>query len=263
MQIRRTNPRARVLEATVEKVQRPDKTRLEAATTRAAAEVARRTGAFRVPEVQRHDDDTGLLVLERIHDLVPLRTALRTMDDPAGLMAKVGEALAAVHRHLALPAELAAPVPVAWRDEAAPQAFLHGDFNTTNVQVIAGTREIVILDWAFTDVWEGTGTYGPACFDAMWMAHTMMFGSILRLRPIPAVERMAARFLDSYLHAYGKDSPAEVEVMRGYLRRAEGLLRANHRARKNVVRSQVDRVRFARFARFAAGYQIGPLPAAG
>ncbi len=230
----------------VVKTQEPGRARIEAFKTRAARKVAEASNTFRVPRVIDCDVDKGRTVFERIPGLIPFRSAIRILDDPSELAMKAGDALACIHRDLRLPDDMRQELPVCWRDAHAPQVFVHGDFNLTNVCVSPANREIVILDWAFTDVWGGVGTYGAACFDPLWFAQGLLYSNTGRLRRVSNAQAIARTFLEAYWRGLAAAGMENAKAIYGaYFARGIRIVEANVRRRRGVWRSQIDRHRFA------------------
>ena len=230
----------------VVKTQEPGRARIEVFKTRAARTVAEARQTFRVPRVVGYDAEKGRIAFERIHGLIPFGRAIRILDDPLELAVKAGNALACIHRDLRLPDDLRQELPASWRDARAPQVFVHGDFNLTNVCVAPVNREIVILDWAFTDVWGGVGTYGPAGFDLLWFAQGLLYGNTGRLRRVSNAPAIARAFLEAYWQGMAAPDMEHAQAIDGaYFVRGIRTVAENARRRRGAWRSQIDRHRFA------------------
>lgn len=230
----------------VVKTQKPERARIEVFKTRAAGKVAEARKTFRVPRVVDYDADQGRIVFERIHGLIPFSRAIRMLDDPVELAVKAGKALAGIHRDLRLPDDLRQELPACWRDAQAPQVFVHGDFNLTNVCVAPATREIVVLDWAFTDVWGGVGTYGAACFDPLWFAQSLLYWNTCRVRRVSNAPAIVRTFLETYGQGMAAPDMESAKAIYGaYFVRGIRAVEENVRRRRGAWRSQIDRHRFA------------------
>ena len=235
----------------VVKTQEPGRARIEAFKTRAAWQVAEAHKTFRVPRVVDYDAGRGRIVFERIHGLIPFGKAIRTLDDPLELAVKAGKALAGIHGDLRLPDDMREELPACWRDAQAPQVFVHGDFNLTNVCVAPANREIVVLDWAFTDVWGGVGTYGAACFDPLWFAQSLLYGNTCRVRRVPNAPAIVRAFLGAYGQGMAASDMERAKAICGaYFVRGIQAVEENVRRRRGVWRSQIDRRRFAAMKEF-------------
>lgn len=73
---RRRHSRIQTGRDTVVKTADPERMRVEVEKTRRALEIGRQSGLFRVPEVLDYDEKEGVVVLERIRGLRPVRNGL-------------------------------------------------------------------------------------------------------------------------------------------------------------------------------------------
>lgn len=191
-----------------------DRLAIEAAKTRAAADVGARTGLFHVPAVVRFDAPAGVLETERLHGFVSLlQLVLRRDPRLLGVCERVGRALAAVHAELRLADELRMPLPPPLAGEPADQCVLHGDLNGSNVGFDPDTDRVVIVDWSAAPALGIAATIGSRYFDILWFA--LFF---FRFRPGSALvgwspERWAGAFLAGYADESGRFS---ADALRAY-----------------------------------------------
>ena len=155
----------------VAKLSEPAATRVELERTEHATGIADTTGGFSVPRIVDSDVDNGLIVFERLYNVEPLWITLARDSQQRQLLVRCGKALASIHN---------TRIPEAWQAEkiSGPWAFnqfnasasvlLHGDFNDWNVLVDRDTNGITIIDWATSDVCDGSGIVGPPQFDVAW-----------------------------------------------------------------------------------------------
>ena len=115
------------------KRQHPEQSRRELERTRLAAQIAATCGLFDVPEILSYDGAAGEIVFRYVHDSMTLREYLVRRPD-SRLMARVGQALAAIHDAGVVPRECA--------------VFWHGDYGVGNVLYSEERDRITIIDWA-------------------------------------------------------------------------------------------------------------------
>jgi hypothetical protein len=201
---------------TVVKSAHPRYLRVEIEKTRRAARIAKETGLFRVPDVLDYDDRKGTAVFERIPGLRTIREAARSNRERGEAAARIGRALAIIHRDLRLPDDMTLPIPGAFMDGGG-DVFLHGDFGLRNIAFEPGSDVPVILDWQFTDMHGGEATFGSRYFDLVWFVNTLIWiptaGHLIR-DPIAPV---AGPFVESYYRTAGL--PYDEEALSGYAAR--------------------------------------------
>jgi len=84
-------------------------------------------------------------------------------------------------------------------DSAWPVAFLHGDFNTTNLLVDSQTGQLQIIDWSVTDMCdEKIGTAGPCYFDVSWFIFGLCKRRFWGLERIYRIDNKVDAFLCGY-----------------------------------------------------------------
>lgn len=136
---------------------------IEAEKTALAHELAVTTNEFYVPRVLESSDQR--LVLERIHGIVPLRRALRSMTSrnrQRHLAFRTGRVLAHVHSKLCINTRrLLMPHPFCDEDIVA----IHGDFGWTNVQYAEDRDLICVLDWSTPSWLNAWCTHGSSGWD--------------------------------------------------------------------------------------------------
>jgi aminoglycoside phosphotransferase (APT) family kinase protein len=191
----------RICDDEVVKTDDPALMRVEVEKTRRAWAIGRSSGLFHVPQVLGYDDDTGVARFQKLHGIEPVM-GLAGMTEHLEVFHKVGRCLAVIHAELALPAEWVVPLPAAVPAAEGPQAFLHGDFNCSNV-MLAADGEVAILDWRMTARFGERATYGTRYFDVGWFLNFLLGTPVherLFYRPL---ERSARAFLDGYFTASG------------------------------------------------------------
>lgn len=239
------------------KIQHPSYAGVEFVKTQAAQLVAGESGIFRVPTILDYIPEQGRLVFERIPGLLSIQEAFCIFDDPLELASQVGRSLAYIHEYLRLPVEFIKDIPACWTNAYTHQAFLHGDFNITNVRVEVSCRKLVILDWAFTDVWGGEGTYGSTGFDVLWFVHTLFYANSFRWHKIANLSAVASMFLESYWGGYSKPVDRHMrEIYKTYFIQGADILQKHRRRRRGFWRSQIDSFRFADLKRFCENLSI-------
>lgn len=177
----------------------PKLMQVEIEKTRRGGEIGKRSGLFRVPEVIEYQEATGTAVFERIYNLVSVRRLLNKGTLTDGIMELAGRSLAVIHRDLTLPEHMRSELPAEFRSTAAPQVFLHGDYNGENICWDTQASALVILDWQTTSRHGGNATYGPAYFDLLWYANHMLWTPSASYLIKDYVTRPARRFIAAYL----------------------------------------------------------------
>ena len=174
---------------TVVKLQAPKQSKIERLRTVEALHLSRRTGVFRVAEIQDFDDEAGVIVFERLTAMKSLRQ-LFTVPQNLGLAARAGHVLATIHT-----AGLDGSSKVKW----------HGDFGLRNLFYSEARDEFLVLDWNNAH-WVGVPgeqTPPPLTQDlAMFLISLFIRrpGGPLPVRNIP---RIAAMFLEAYAKERG------------------------------------------------------------
>ena len=170
------------------KRQSPEQSCIERARTQLGARIASECGLFEVPEILSYEDETGEITFRYIHDVVTLREHLVRRADPQ-LMARVGQALAAIHDTDGICCR--------------PDVFWHGDYGVGNVLYSAERDTITIVDWANAR-WTHE-PFGRSCGRAGYdlggalvaLFHHRPFGHMY----IPRLEALGAGFLRGYAGA--------------------------------------------------------------
>jgi len=207
---RRRHSRIQTGRDTVVKTADPERMRVEVEKTRRALEIGRQSGLFRVPEVLDYDEKEGVVVLERIRGLRPVRNGLLARGRTAlELAARSARALAAIHRDLRLPEDMRVNLPP---ELAAPGArvFLHGDFNGANVCRSETEPGLVILDWQMTSRHGGRATCGTRFFDVVWFLNYLLWTPGWRHLVGDPVAPVARVFLATYFHETAAGDEAEL-----------------------------------------------------
>lgn len=143
---------------------------VEAEKMRRAGEIAKTTGLFAVPDILEIDPVQGRLVMQRMVGYTPLKSIGVKPSVRATTYARVGKALREIHNRLALPKEMTSRLPSPL-EGPGPFGFLHGDMSTVNVGMSQG--KLVFLDWQFTGIYGGRGTFGPLYFDCAWLINNI------------------------------------------------------------------------------------------
>ena len=194
---------------TVIKVQEAGIARLELEKSRRAARIAEESGVFDVPRVLDADLDSGRIIFERSDDVIPLWDWLaRTrFQEAQGMLVTAGSALALIHDHLQLPADLGEPLSLEWQPppRSSPvepfwgePVALHGDFNAWNLLVSPRTGRLLISDWAGSEISGERVTRGPWVFDAAWLIVTLFRQRLGGLERVSRPGRYSEVFLESY-----------------------------------------------------------------
>lgn len=193
------NPYITISGDVVTKTGDPEQMRIEVAKIRSAYQIAERCRLFQVPKVFDYDESIGQVKFEFIQGLQNIRNAVTSEDMSKPLMKKIGAALAAIHKDLQLPKDMALPLPHAYNIEGT-EAFLHGDYGLANVYLRPATGNIVILDWQATRKLDVRSTYGSRYFDLMCFVYNLFYRPLGRKRYKMAVppEPMAKEFLAGY-----------------------------------------------------------------
>ncbi len=217
---------ARALPDRVLKIRPPALIAVETEKTVRGAAIGTATGLFRVPSVLASDPARGTLETERIDDFVQLHEALLRGTDADALVATAGRALAAIHASLEVPEPMRISLPAPY---AAPElgvdVVLHGDFNTYNLFVTSGNRELVITDWETSYQAHRLAdpsphevpAIGPRYFDLAWFVVSLFRRNWFGLGRIRRAPERAEIFLRSYFVAAGP--PARPEGFARYLAR--------------------------------------------
>lgn len=213
------------------KVQRPDLALTEYTKSLAARQIALQSDLFKVPQVLEYSPETGTLVFERLHDLVPLQVALCMPDLAIPAARKAGGILGIVHRELRLPKDHELDLPQELALDGASTVFLHGDYNLHNVCISRVTHQLVVLDWSMTQLFGGRATIGPRFFDVAWFVYNIFSHSGLRWPRITTPAACADAFMDGYLAAI---PPADASGLwpsfSSYMREMVALLRQQRRS---------------------------------
>jgi aminoglycoside/choline kinase family phosphotransferase len=184
---------------TVLKRQAPARLLREFAKTQAAYELACASQSFRAPRPLAASPEAGTLLLERLHDYVPLRAALAAMSLPEQIeiLARIARLLRLVHEQLPLAHE--------WLDDRiadqapqAPPARLHGDFTLDNLMFNRRSAQIAILDWSMPAWLDRDACIGPAAIDLVGMLISLFNQRIVQRRKLHDPEQLATAFLDAY-----------------------------------------------------------------
>jgi hypothetical protein len=199
---------------------------VEADVTSRAAMLGQRSGAFFVPPVARFDAAEGLLETQRVLGFRSL-LELALAHDPVvpALCARLGRAIALVHRELSFDATVTATSVTVLRWEDGALAAIHGDLTASNVGHDRTHDRLVILDWAATPALGELITRGTPYFDVLWF---MSF--FFRNRPLWALinwspEAWCDAFIEGYRAGGGNLS---AEGFRQYAKASRSFLQADY-----------------------------------
>lgn len=242
-------------EDTVAKTAEPGRMRVEVEKTRRAYRIGESSGLFRVPRVLEYDPERGRAVFERIRRLTPVRGMLGRDERTEKIMERAGRSLAAIHRHLELPADMLIPLPAAFV-RTGNDVFLHGDFNGSNLAVEPGSSRVVILDWQMTSRHGGRATFGNAYFDLVWFVNYLIWTPTIRYLFGDPVTGPARLFVGAYLRESGIGGGEDLlDYAREFFRVKLPARKAQARRRSRILlpRSRVLTRRFLGFLEETAG----------
>ncbi len=172
---------------------------LEAAKASRAFDIGMECSLFYVPKVVNFDTETGQLEFERLNDLVTLLDlAIRKDKRLPYLLKKAGNALAVIHRDLALPDEMKIELPPEWMNSENDNVFIHGDYACINVCFRERSDELVILDFSAAPMVGRTPTFGSRYFDILLFISSIFHGAPLRRAFNWNAGSMAEAFLRGY-----------------------------------------------------------------
>lgn len=200
-------------ETTVRKSADPSLLAAEIEKTHAAARLGQSTGLFTVPQILRSNLNEGWIEMERIRGYTPLvKMCLENAPDVGRVVGQAAEALAVIHKHLALDDVWRIPFPPEWMNAAGDHLFLHGDYTPLNVGMDRLTGQLVILDWSPTPYLRSNATFGPRYYDVAWFVLSA-FTAMARLRQR---HWTAPTVCDHFLRAYfrGPSAPLNADLLR-------------------------------------------------
>ncbi len=190
---------------TIIKTGYPDSMRIEVEKTVRAFKIGQDCGLFRVPKVLDYDESKGEAVLERLHNIQPVRDVIAFGRRNDSLVEAIGTSLAIIHDKLQLPKDMVVHLPPDF-SMSGSEVFLHGDLSVNNVCVGPKYPPIVILDWQMTNLHGGRATYGTRYFDLMWFITNLFYLRSRGLRYLlsnPTVSLLAKKFVVSYFEGTG------------------------------------------------------------
>ncbi len=185
---------------------------IEAEKSKQGYEIGIKTNLFRAPKVLNVHYDQGQIDFERINGLVTIREYVHDKHGLNELFDSVGRSLAFIHNELKLPDEMKKNMPKEYLYSLGSKGvFLHGDFNSINIQIVQETGELVILDWAMSHIFDHAATVGPLYFDLFYFIHTMFFGRYFssEFKMIKNREEYLKKFLDGYFSISKHDYDAD------------------------------------------------------
>jgi hypothetical protein len=138
--------------------------------------LGRESGLFYAPEVKDYNIAEGWIRFEYLHDLVPLRSIKKKPELMTLLIEKAAKALVYIHDNFKLDKRdiVLLPLEIEMPGKEIPRAFLHGDFNTDNVQFDPASQGLVILDWSLSPLFDKPATWGTVYWDVLWFARGIL-----------------------------------------------------------------------------------------
>jgi tRNA A-37 threonylcarbamoyl transferase component Bud32 len=199
----------------IRKAGEPELLVIEAAKATRAFEIGRDSGLFNVPKVLNFDADAGVLDFEKIDDLATLLDlAIRKDQRLLELLRKSGQALAVIHRQLALPDEMKHELSPEWVGTPDENVFIHGDYAPINICFHEPSDSLVILDWSAAPLIGRAPTFGSRYFDILWFTNCVFCGVPYKKIFSWDAEGMA----DSFLKGYADEVSAEnLNKLKDYL----------------------------------------------
>ncbi len=176
---------------------------LEERMTKEAYKLSCRCKEFIVPKVLSYDPSDCKIELEFIDNLVPVYKFLSDNSRMKKIAAKLGKSLAIIHNELSLDSEYIVRLPSSLDivDSRESDAFLHGDFNPSNVQINMNDDSLVILDWSLTPLICTQSNYGPRYWDVTWMINGLfVFEPYKIISNYNQRKQFADVFLENYLN---------------------------------------------------------------
>ncbi len=240
-----------ILERKVVKKQDKNLASTEIAKTKRGALIGQNTQLYRVPEIIKISDDGYAIEFERIHGLMSVSEYIKSHTEAHWLLETIGKSLGEIHRNLKLPTNLSRYVDSQFLyTDKDTYIYLHGDFNTINVQVISDTKELVILDWATSHIFDKSSTIGPFYLDLFFFIHTLFFGRITdrflcsTKRTVLLADAFITGYFSSSMHQY--NSREIVEVFGIYYR----LMYDRHAKEKGQLRFALYKSNFKVFRQY-------------
>lgn len=209
--------------------------RIEAEKTARACQIARETGLFRVPTIQRFDEQESKIVFERIRGLTRRRMQYLLAYDVrkrVQIVENVGRCLAVIHDRLRLESEFKIVIDDAinWPNE---QVFVHGDFDIQNVSCLPD-NQIVIIDWQMTRHFGGEASYGTYYLDVAWFMMNLFFIRTRGLRYATSFPTtgLATRFARSYWQTSGRSAEDFGQYFKKFFAATIPAIRPNNRRQR-------------------------------
>lgn len=225
---------------------------LEALMTHKAYEVSQKHANFRVPKVFSFNASLGILEMEYIPDISPLRFMLYEKASLTDFLQKTAQAIFIIHENVCLENEEIVFLPNDFMDDACLNTAIHGDFTLDNVQYDVNNGTIVLIDWSFCPKFHIPANYGSRFFDLAFMVN-----SIFSSPPYSFIfcqkERFspALKFIDSYFKL--TNSSCDYHEFKKYLQKFSRFL---YKQSKNgtkitkIIKERNNRLSFIKFADF-------------
>lgn len=223
---------------------------LEALMTNKAHAVSRNYENFRVPKVFSFDGSLGILEMEFIPDISPLKNLVYEKVDFLDLLSKTAEAIFTIHEKLFLENHEIFYLPSKFMDRASVNSAIHGDFTLDNVQYDIIKKIPVLIDWSFCPKFNVPANYGSWFFDLAFMINSI-FSSPPYSYIFCSKEKymIGMCFIESYFKL-GK-SFYEYKKFKHYLQKVSRLFYQKSKNESRLVkkfRERKNRISFIKFA---------------
>jgi len=146
---------------------------LEFLMTNKAYAVSRNHEKFRVPKVLSFDVSLGILEMEFIPNISPLKPLLYEKGHLISLLEKTAEAIFIIHEKLVLEEKETFYLPNMFLDDACLNTAIHGDFTLRNVQYEVNKNIPVFIDWSFCPKYHVLANFGCKFFDIAFMVNSI------------------------------------------------------------------------------------------
>ena len=148
---------------------------LELYTTISARKIGISSGLFYVPDVINYDRNGRQIIFEYIPSLIPLRCFVENADrhqEAFMLIQRAGKILGTIHSNLVVE-NIKVPIPFYSSSSSSEECFLHGDYNLENILYDGNSKNVVIIDWAFTPIIPPPGNWGSNFWDIACMLNSI------------------------------------------------------------------------------------------
>lgn len=223
---------------------------LEALMTNKAYEVSKNYDNFRVPKVLSFDRSLGILEMELISGISPLKPLLYDKFTLVSLLERTAGAIFIIHEKLALNKEEIFYLPNQFMDNSCVNTAIHGDFTLRNVQFDVNRKIPIFIDWSFCPKYHVLANYGSRFFDLAFMAN-----SIFSSPPYSYItcnkERnvIALSFIESYFGIV--KSKNEFQKFKKYLQKISRLFYLQSKIDSSLLKRYKERANRIAFIDFA------------